>query len=147
MEDTRAYAKSYGVRIRLEASTTLSELQSDADWLVQIVTNLLANAIKFSPRGGEVALAAEKRSGATRISVRDHGPGVPEDFKHEIFEKFAQADSSDTRQKGGTGLGLSIVKQMVTRLGGEVGFDDAPGGGTTFYVDFPDEQPDHTLGQ
>ena len=137
MEDTLAYAKSYGVRIRLEASTTLCELQSDADWLVQIVTNLLANAIKFSPRGGEVTLAAEKRSGATRISVRDHGCGVPEDFKREIFEKFAQADGSDTRQKGGTGLGLNIVKQMVTRLGGEVGFYDAPGGGTIFYVDFP----------
>jgi PAS domain S-box-containing protein len=138
MEDTRAYAKSYGVRIRLDSSTNLCELQSDADWLVQIVTNLLSNAIKFSPQGGEVEIAVEKRNGATRISVRDHGPGIPDDFKHEIFEKFAQADSSDTRQKGGTGLGLSIVKQMVTRLGGEVGFDDAPGGGTIFYVDFPD---------
>ena len=142
MEDTRAYAKSYGVRIKLDSSTTLCELQSDADWLVQIVTNLLSNAIKFSPRGGEVTLATEKRNGATRISVRDHGCGVPEDFKHEIFEKFAQADSSDTRQKGGTGLGLSIVKQMVTRLGGEVGFYDAPGGGTIFYVDFPVLQPE-----
>ncbi len=141
MEDTRAYAKSYGVRIRLDSSSTLCELQSDADWLVQIVTNLLSNAIKFSPRGGEVEIAVEKRSGDTRISVRDHGCGVPEDFKHEIFEKFAQADSSDTRQKGGTGLGLSIVKQMVSRLGGQVGFDDAPGGGTNFYVDFPDTPP------
>ena len=137
MEDTRAYAKSYGVRISLQASTTPCELQSDADWLVQIVTNLLSNAIKFSPRDGEVVVAVEKGNGTTRISVRDHGPGIPDDFKHEIFEKFAQADSSDTRQKGGTGLGLSIVKQMVTRLGGQVGFGDAKSGGTTFYVDFP----------
>jgi PAS domain S-box-containing protein len=145
MEDTRAYAKSYGVRIRIASSTTLCELQSDADWLVQIVTNLLSNAIKFSPQGGEVEIAVEKRNSATRISVRDHGCGIPEDFKHEIFEKFAQADSSDTRQKGGTGLGLSIVKQMVSRLGGEVGFDDAPGGGSNFYVDFPDTAQAPTL--
>ena len=146
IEDTRAYAKSYGVRITLQASTMPCELQSDAGRLVQIVTNLLANAIKFSPRGGEVVIAAETRSGGTRISVRDHGSGIPEDFKREIFGKFARADSSDTRQRGGTGLGLSIVKQLVTQLGGEVGFYDAPGGGTTFYVDFPGAPPVDTLG-
>ena len=147
MEDTLAYAKSHGVRIRIEASTTHGELQSDADWLVQIITNLLANAIKFSSPGGEVVLAIAKQSGVVRISVRDHGPGVPSDFRQQIFEKFAQADGSDTRQKGGTGLGLSIVKEMVTRLGGKVGFDDAPGGGTTFYVDFPDTQLASGLGE
>ncbi len=141
MEDTQAYAKSHRVRIRIEASPRLSEVQSDPDWLVQIVTNLLANAIKFSPPDGEVVLAAAMRGGLTQISVRDHGPGVPADFKPQIFEKFAQADGSDTRQKGGTGLGLSIVKQMVTRLGGEVGFDDAPGGGAIFHVDLPGAPP------
>ncbi len=147
MEDTQAYAKSHSVRIRIEASPKLSEVQSDPDWLVQIVTNLLANAIKFSPPDGEVVLAAAMRDGLTHISVRDHGPGVPADFKPQIFEKFAQADGSDTRQKGGTGLGLSIVKQMVTRLGGEVGFDDAPGGGAIFHVDLPDTQPVRTSAQ
>ena len=146
MEDTRAYAKSYGVRITLQASTMPCELQSDAGRLVQIVANLLSNAIKFSPRGGEVVIAAETRSGGTRISVRDHGCGIPEDFKREIFEKFARADGSDTRQRGGTGLGLTIVKQLVTQLGGEVGFYDAPGGGTTFYVDLPGTPPVDTLG-
>jgi DNA-binding response OmpR family regulator len=69
--------------------------------------------------------------------VRDHGPGIPTDFKPLIFEKFAQADAGDARQKGGTGLGLSIVKQIVDRLSGEVGFADAPGGGTLFHVELP----------
>lgn len=140
MENTLAYAKSYGVRITYEVPATHCELKSDADWLVQIVTNLLANAIKFSPRGGEVEITVKTQSRNTRISVRDHGPGIPEDYKQKVFEKFSQANSSDAPKKGGTGLGLSIVKQMVTRLGGQVGLSDAPGGGTIFYVDFPETQ-------
>jgi CheY-like chemotaxis protein len=104
---------------------------------MQVVTNLLSNAIKFSPAGGEVLVAIAARDGAMRISVRDHGPGIPDEFKPRIFEKFAQADASDARKKGGTGLGLSIVKQIVIRLDGQVGFEDAPGGGTIFQVDLP----------
>src|SRR6204780_3931427 len=72
-----------------------------------------------------------------RLTVCDHGPGIPADFKPLIFEKFAQADGTSARQKGGTGLGLSIVKQIVNRLSGEVGFADAPGGGTIFHVELP----------
>jgi len=82
-------------------------------------------------------VAVEKNGDAFRISVRDQGSGIPEDFKPRIFEKFAQADGTNSRQKGGTGLGLSIVKQIVERLSGQVGFDDAPGGGTIFYVELP----------
>ena len=63
--------------------------------------------------------------------------GIPEEFKSRIFGKFAQADGTDSRRKGGTGLGLNIVKQIVERLGGKVGFHDAPGGGTVFYVELP----------
>jgi DNA-binding response OmpR family regulator len=69
--------------------------------------------------------------------VRDHGSGIPADFKPHIFEKFAQADATSSRQNGGTGLGLSIVRQITERLGGEVGFADAPGGGTIFHVELP----------
>ena len=76
-----------------------------------------------------------------RISVRDSGPGIPVDFKSRIYEKFAQVDATDARQKGGTGLGLSIVKQIVTRLGGNVGFEPVPEGGTIFYVDVPRWDP------
>jgi DNA-binding response OmpR family regulator len=70
-------------------------------------------------------------------SPGDHGSGIPEDFKPRIFEKFAQADGTNSLQKGGTGLGLSIVKQIVERLSGQVGFDEAPGGGTIFHVELP----------
>ena len=113
------------------------DVRADPDRLLQVVTNLLSNAIKFSPPDSEVVVAIEKGTDIVRITVRDHGPGIPIDFKPLIFEKFAQADAGNNRKKGGTGLGLSIVKQIVDRLGGEVGFADAPGGGTIFHVQLP----------
>jgi DNA-binding response OmpR family regulator len=82
-------------------------------------------------------VAVEKNADEFRITVRDHGSGVPDEFKPHIFEKFAQADATNTRQKGGTGLGLSIVKQIVERLRGKISFNDAPGGGAIFSVDLP----------
>jgi signal transduction histidine kinase len=139
IEDNRGFAENYSVRVRLEDARTAgaADVRADPDRLLQVVTNLLSNAIKFSPADGEVVVAIEKGADMVRLTVRDHGPGIPVDFKSLIFEKFAQADAGDARQKGGTGLGLSIVKQIVDRLGGEVGFEDGPGGGTIFHVQLP----------
>jgi PAS domain S-box-containing protein len=137
IEDNRGFAESYGVRVRLDGASVDLDVNADPDRLSQVITNLLSNAIKFSPADGEVLVAVETNANDVRISVRDHGSGVPDDFKLHIFEKFAQADATNTRQKGGTGLGLSIVKQIVERLGGKISFDDAPGGGAIFYVDLP----------
>jgi signal transduction histidine kinase len=123
------------VRIRLDSASVAGEVRADPDRLVQVVTNLLSNAIKFSPPDGEVVASVERRGDLIRISVRDHGHGIPLDFRPHVFEKFAQADTTDAGRKGGTGLGLSIVKQIVARLGGAVDFEDAPGGGTVFHVD------------
>jgi signal transduction histidine kinase len=133
------YAEGHGVKVRIEAATATDDVRADTDRLAQVLTNLLSNAIKFSPRDGEVVIAVEKETegNALRITVRDHGTGIPPDFKARIFERFAQADATDTRRKGGTGLGLSIAKQIVDRLGGELGFGDAPGGGTVFHVELP----------
>jgi signal transduction histidine kinase len=137
IEANRGFAEGYGVRIRLEDACTASDVRADPDRLLQVVTNLLSNAIKFSPPDNEVVVAIEKGPDVVRLSVRDHGPGIPADFKPLIFEKFVQADARDARQQGGTGLGLSIVRQIVDRLSGEVGFADAPGGGTIFHVQVP----------
>lgn len=137
IENNRGYAHAYGIRIRLAADSIEAEVNADPDRLGQVVTNLLSNAIKFSPPDGEVLVSVTRQDGLVRISVRDHGSGVPPAFRLHIFEKFAQADASDSREKGGTGLGLSIVKQIIERLGGKVGFDDAPEGGTIFYVELP----------
>jgi DNA-binding response OmpR family regulator len=138
IDANRGFAEGYGVRIRLEdACAAAADVRADPDRLLQVITNLLSNAIKFSPAGNEVIVAIEKGTDMVRLTVRDHGSGIPFDFKPLIFEKFAQADAKDARQKGGTGLGLSIVKQIVDRLSGEVGFADAPGGGTIFHVQLP----------
>ncbi len=137
IEANRENAEAHGVRLRMADAAVHGEIYSDPDWLLQVVGNLLSNAVKFSSAGQEVFVAITKREGGVRIAVRDHGCGILEAFKPRIFEKFAQADATDTRLQGGAGLGLSIVKQIVTRLGGEVGFDDAPGGGTIFHVDLP----------
>jgi PAS domain S-box-containing protein len=137
IEANRGFAQGYGVHVRLDTASAGGQVNADPDRLTQVITNLLSNAIKFSPADEEVLVAVENNGDVICISVRDHGSGVPADFKSHIFEKFAQADGTSARQKGGTGLGLSIVKQIVERLDGEVGFDDAPGGGTIFHVKLP----------
>ncbi len=144
VEANRGYAEGFGVGICLDEGCDDCNVRADADRLSQVVTNLLSNAIKFSPRGNEVAVAIVNETDLVRISVRDHGPGISNDFKDRIFERFAQADATNTREKGGTGLGLSIVKQILERLGGEVGFKNAADGGAIFFIELPlmiDEVP------
>jgi signal transduction histidine kinase len=136
IEASDGLAQEQGVRVRLDASPAV-HVKADPDRLAQVMTNLLSNAIKFSPRGEEVTVAITETRDGVRISVRDRGLGIAEAFKPHVFDKFAQADVSDTRAKSGTGLGLSIVKQIVTRLGGRVWFQDAAGFGTIFHVDLP----------
>jgi PAS domain S-box-containing protein len=137
IEDNRGFAESYGVHVRLDVASVDADVNADPDRLAQVIANLLSNAIKFSPADGEVLVAVEKNGSSLRVAVRDYGTGVPDDFKPHIFEKFAQADATNTRQKGGTGLGLCIVRQIVERMGGRVDFNDAPGGGAIFYVELP----------
>jgi two-component system, chemotaxis family, CheB/CheR fusion protein len=137
IEANRGFAESYGVQIRLDDSSVAANVYADPDRLMQVVTNLLSNAIKYSPSGQDVVVAITNASENVRISIRDRGPGIPEDFKPHIFEKFARADQSDSRKSGGTGLGLSIAKQIVDRLDGYVDFEDAIGGGTIFNVSLP----------
>jgi signal transduction histidine kinase len=101
------------------------------------LTNLLSNATKFSPRGGTVQVRLTHEDGRVRVTVSDQGPGIPEEFRARIFQKFAQADASDSRQRGGTGLGLSIARALVEKMGGRIGFDTETGQGTMFYFDLP----------
>ena len=138
IDANRASAEACGVRIRLlEDMHICDDSRADPDRLYQVITNLLSNAVKFSPPDSEVVVAVENGSGVVRFSVSDHGSGIPAEFRPHIFERFAQADGTDSRLRSGTGLGLSIVKEIVDRLGGRVNFADVPGGGTVFQVDLP----------
>jgi PAS domain S-box-containing protein len=112
IEANRGFAEGFGVSVRLHDASVDAEVNADPDRLAQLITNLLSNAIKFSPRDAEVLVAVEKAQtgNAFRLSVRDHGSGVPEAFKPHIFEKFAQAVGTESRKRGGTGLGLCIAQ-------------------------------------
>lgn len=139
VEINRAYAEDLGVELRIVQPADGARVWADADRILQVMTNLLSNAAKFSPRGGTVEIAVQRgAAGSLRVSVMDHGKGIPPEFQPRVFDRFAQADSSSTRQKGGTGLGLSISKAIVERHGGRIGFESEPGVATTFTFELPE---------
>ena len=133
----QAYGSEFDVAFVLTDTETGARVQGDGERLTQVLANLLSNAAKFSPAGEDVGISITRNDGAFRVSVKDSGNGVPEEFRDRIFEKFSQADSSDARQGGGTGLGLSISKAIVDEHGGRIDFDTEIGRGTTFYFDLP----------
>ena len=138
LEANLAYAEQFGVQYTLDGDLSGVKTLADNDRLMQVMANLLSNAAKFSPINGVVAVSVARHGREIRICVTDHGPGIPEEFHHRIFQKFAQADASDTRQKGGTVLGLNISKAIIEKHGGEIGFETQSGVGTTFYFDLPE---------
>ncbi|MGH8519590.1 MAG: sensor histidine kinase, partial [Panacagrimonas sp.] len=133
--------KGFGDRfkVRFEAAGELSAREVDADRkrLLQVMTNLLSNAAKFSPEGGVVEVSTEDAGPSVRVAVHDRGSGIPEAFRARIFGRFTQADSTATRQKGGTGLGLAICKRLIELMDGRIGFDNRPDGGATFWFELP----------
>ena len=136
----QGFADQHQVALVLQAPGAPLPIQADSDRLMQVVTNLLSNAVKFSPAGGRVTLAVSRAGQCVRLEVMDKGPGIPEAFQGRIFQKFSQADASDTRQKGGTGLGLNISRALVNKMGGQIGFASQEGKGTTFFCEFPESQ-------
>lgn len=138
LASNRAYADQYGVSSLFRDFALGARVRLDRDRLAQVLANLLSNAAKFSPRGETVVVAVNRLGKKLRLSVSDRGPGIPEEFRSRIFQRFQQADSSDARQKAGSGLGLSISKSIVEKLGGQIGFETEAGVGTSFFVDLPE---------
>jgi PAS domain S-box-containing protein len=131
------FAREHGVAIALDNALPGAKVLADPDRLNQVITNLISNAAKFSPQGETVRVAIAARGEGVRLTVADCGPGIPDEFRGRIFQKFSQADSSDTRKVGGSGLGLTISKAIVERFGGELSFDSVRGAGASFHVDLP----------
>ncbi len=134
------YAEECGATVELKVQAREAWALVDADRFLQVVANLLSNALKFSPRGERVTLRLEREGARLRVSVEDRGPGIPESFRSRIFQKFAQADGSDSRRKGGSGLGLSISRALVEQMGGTLDFVPGQPQGTVFRVELPEWQ-------
>jgi PAS domain S-box-containing protein len=112
-------------------------IDGDRDRLVQVVTNLVANGIKFSPVGARLEVRVARGPSRVRVEVADQGPGIPEEQQPLLFQRFQQLDGSDRRVYGGTGLGLAICKAIVEQHGGQMGLQSTPGHGSTFFFELP----------
>lgn len=141
IEENEAYGQSFKVGIKLVSDTgSKLTVRGDEFRLLQVFANLISNAVKFSPEGSNVAIKIMCRDNLVRVSVMDNGPGIPKNFRSKIFGRFAQADSSDSRDKGGTGLGLTISRAIVEAHGGNIDFKTLEGIGSEFYFDLPEYQ-------
>ena len=128
------------IRFSLCLPADLPLLLCDSDKLRQVFTNLIGNALKFSPDGSEIELGAENRGNEILLTCRDTGIGIPPTERERIFEKFYQVDSSPTRRFGGAGLGLSIVREIVVLHGGRIWVESTFGQGSTFFVSLPKDE-------
>lgn len=137
---SQGFAAKYGVPLTLGRVPRAGYVGADPDRLMQVMDNLLSNAIKFSPPEHPVTVEGRRRGNQIRICVEDRGPGVPEEFRARIFERFAQAESAAARS--GSGLGLSISKAIVEHLGGRLDFESHAGEGTVFFFDLPEWDAD-----
>jgi len=130
------YAARHNVGLALGTAPEAAPITGDELRLAQVFANLVSNAIKYSPPESCVTLDITRQGHQWRVSVSDQGGGIPEAFRPRIFQRFAQADASDTRAKGGTGLGLSITKAIVERHDGHIDYISSPSG-TTFFFTLP----------
>jgi signal transduction histidine kinase/CheY-like chemotaxis protein len=137
-----AFAREHRASVRITSPMESdADVIGDPDRLIQVFTNLISNALKFSPSEGLVEIAIGIEDTLVRVRVRDHGPGIPPEFAERIFGRFQQAGGADSRKSGGTGLGLNIARGIVEMHSGAIGFEPADGGGTTFWVTLPVAAP------
>jgi PAS domain S-box-containing protein len=140
IEQNQGYASRYGVHLQLDTPGDVAmqcDANLDTDRFLQVMANLLSNAIKFSYLDGVVRVQLTCDGQELTVSVTDDGQGIADDFRQRIFQKFAQADSSDTRRRDGTGLGLSITRVIIERMGGKIDYRSMVGKGSTFYFTLP----------
>ena len=137
LEINGPYADSFNIGLKFDQENLALSALADESRLLQVLTNLISNACKFSKEGSKVNIRATKNGNFVRIAVEDFGKGIPKEFHDKIFTRFSQVEATDNRLTKGTGLGLSICQSIIEKLGGSIGFDSEPGKGSTFWFDLP----------
>lgn len=131
------FARNAGITLRTQTPLERIDVNVDHSRFIQVLTNLISNACKFSPKGETVFIFAESDGDLATVRVIDHGAGIPDEFRGRIFQRFAQAHSARNHQKTGTGLGLNVSKTMIEKMGGRIGYESVEGKGATFFVQIP----------
>lgn len=140
-DEVALQAAEKGIEVEIRLPEALPIVRADPLRLRQVLINLLANAVRYTPPGGRITVEASDRGDAVRVDVRDTGVGIaPEDLPY-VFDRFYRAEKSRTRSDGGSGLGLAIVKSLVEAHGGQVGVESAPGKGARFFFTLPRQGP------
>lgn len=134
---TAMLQQRFGVKVELHGIENPVPFHTDPNRFIQVMTNLLSNAYKFSAPNSTISIDIEDAGAQMRVSVTDEGQGIPAGEHHKIFNRFSDMANSDRALKGGTGLGLNICKAIVEMMGGTIGFDTQEGVGTTFYFHLP----------
>jgi two-component system phosphate regulon sensor histidine kinase PhoR len=137
VERLRLFAERQGLRLVVEVPGAVSPVRGDEDRLGQVLVNLLHNAVKFSPNGGDIVVGLTQGEGDVTVWVRDPGIGVPRTDLDRIFERFYKVDRARVRGRGGTGLGLSIARHVVESHGGRIWVESVEGNGSTFLFTVP----------
>ena len=137
IEQSATFAAEYGVRFVTHGIADPTIVYGDGQRLNQVIVNILSNAAKFSPRNAEILISVNASGRYGRVEIADRGPGIPDSFRSQLFDRFTQADSSTTRKVQGSGLGLHICKSIVDAHGGRIDFRPNDGGGTIFYFEVP----------
>ena len=138
VESNKGYGEERKVGMTLRSPPPPAMIQGDRLRLMQVMSNILSNAAKFSPKNTDVELWVETRDDSVVICIKDSGPGIPAEYQDKLYDRFTQADNSNTRVEGGTGLGMSITKTIVEAHDGNLRFETGPDIGTTFFVELPD---------
>lgn len=134
----QSYAKEHNTLFNITEGIDPDILvRTDYDRLMQVMSNLLSNAAKFSPENRPVEVSAKLNVNEVIVKVTDHGSGIPKEFQDKLFDKFTQENSGTTRQTGGTGLGLNISRNLIEHMGGDIGFNSEKGKATEFYFCLP----------
>jgi signal transduction histidine kinase len=126
-----------GIRFSYRGSRRRTTALADPELLRQVLTNIVDNAVKYSPGGGNVSLAISQSQGRARITISDEGIGIPQEAQSRIFEKFFRVDPSLARGIGGSGLGLYIAHELIRRMEGDIRVTSTPGRGSTFILELP----------